>query len=278
MTKIITLILFIVLLIILERVFPLRARRASFASRLFVNLAMSVLTYVTAWHTVSPMVELGFGYSSDFNFGFLKWLSLPSTINFVVGFLLLDWTIYFWHRVNHKVGLFWRFHNVHHYDQDLDVTTSFRFHFGEIAYSSIFRFLQILIIGVPPGVFAVYELVFQAATFFHHSNLRLPIALEKTLNILFVTPRMHGIHHSQVHGETDSNYSVIFSLWDRIHKTFVSQIPQDEIQIGVSAYDNAKDQNLSRLLINPFVKQKNYFSLNQRRKTTNSSGLSLLIK
>src|SRR5690606_5035552 len=113
----------------------------------------------------------------------------------------------------------WRFHNVHHLDPDLDVSTALRFHFGEIAFSAAFRVVQISAIGVGAPVYWAYELCFQAGTLFHHSNVRLPLRLERALSRLLVTPRMHGIHHSQVEAEASSNYGVLLPWWDLLHRT-----------------------------------------------------------
>ena len=123
----------------------------------------------------------------------------------------MDLTFYYWHRLNHLRPLLWRFHNVHHVDPDMDVTTSFRFHLGEVLYSTLFRLLQVGLMGVSPLTYLLYEFIFNCATMFHHSNVRLPLAWERLLNRVFVTPRMHGVHHSALGPETNSNYSVIFS-------------------------------------------------------------------
>jgi sterol desaturase/sphingolipid hydroxylase (fatty acid hydroxylase superfamily) len=184
-------------------------------------------------------------------------LPVPNWGKFVIGFLLMDLSFYYWHRLNHAVPLLWRFHLVHHIDPDLDVSTSFRFHFVEIFYSSIFRLFQVMLIGVAPALYVTYELVFQCATMFHHSNLSLPLELEKTLNRVFVTPRMHGIHHSAVREETNSNYSVIFRWWDFIHGTLRLRIPQADIVIGVPAFSDSGDNRLIALLTQPFRKQRN---------------------
>ncbi|MDQ3200474.1 MAG: sterol desaturase family protein [Verrucomicrobiota bacterium] len=121
----------------------------------------------------------------------------------------MDLSFYRWHWLNHRSGFLWRFHNVHHSDADLDVSTGFRFHFGEVAISAVFRVVQVALIGISAPAFAAYELVFQVNTLFQHSNVRLPIRLERMLSKVFVTSRMHGIHHSQVQRETNSNYSVL---------------------------------------------------------------------
>lgn len=197
------------------------------------------------------------GVSSSF--GVLNLVDLPTAVRGVAGFLLMDLTFYYWHRVNHMVPLLWRFHNVHHIDPDLDASTSFRFHFVEVGYSTAFRVLQVLLIGLTPLTYAVYEVVFQWGTVLHHSNVRLPIRLERLLNIVIVTPRMHGIHHSTVKEETNSNYSVVFRWWDWLHGSLRLAVPQAEITIGVPGYLQPRDNTLGNLLVMPFRKQRYYW-------------------
>ena len=107
-----------------------------------------------------------------------------------------------------------------------------RFHFGEVALSALFRVAQIALIGVTPFTFALYEIMFELNTLFQHSNVRLPFAFERWLNALIVTPRMHGIHHSDVRRENQSNFSVVFSIWDRLHRTLRLNVAQSRIAIG----------------------------------------------
>jgi sterol desaturase/sphingolipid hydroxylase (fatty acid hydroxylase superfamily) len=171
----------------------------------------------------------------------------------------MDLTFYWWHVANHRIPFLWRFHNVHHIDPDLDVSTAFRFHFGEVALSAGFRAIQVSAIGLSASMFVMYELVFQANTLFHHSNVRLPIRVERLLNLVLVTPRMHGIHHSQIRDETNSNYSVVFSWWDRLHRTLGVNIPQSEIVIGVPAYADPADNSLWNDLLLPFRRQRDYW-------------------
>ncbi|MBA4147656.1 MAG: sterol desaturase family protein [Verrucomicrobia bacterium] len=249
-----------VLLFAIEKWFPLRASRTGLLSRLFVNGVLSGLVFVVAMLVVRPSSLSALDWSSAQHFGLLHLLRLPVWAEFIVGFLLLDLSFYYWHLLNHKIPLLWRFHNVHHIDPALDVSTGFRFHFGEVFLSTLFRVAQVIIIGPALGMFLLYELVFQAGTLFHHSNLRLPIRLERWLNKLIVTPRMHGIHHSQVRPETNSNYGVVFPWWDRLHRTLGLNIPQSKIEIGVPGYSSPDDNTLWRTMIMPFIKQRDYWS------------------
>jgi len=91
---------------------------------------------------------------------------------------------------------------------------------------------------------------------FHHSNVRVPIAWERRLVRFVVTPRMHGIHHSVVECETDSNWSSGLTLWDRLHGTLRLDVPQKAVTIGVPAYVEPADVTFARLVALPFVPQR----------------------
>lgn len=246
-------------LFLLERFVPLRRSAASLLRRLVVNLVFSGLALVAATLFVAPAVEASFGWLGDRPFGLVHLLPVPAVAGGVLGFLLMDLSFYYWHLLNHRLPVLWRFHNVHHMDPDLDVTTALRFHFGELALSAGFRVVQIVAIGISPLTYAVYEVVFQANTLFHHSNVRLPIRLERPLNQLLVTPRMHGIHHSQVEREANSNYGVVFPWWDRLHRTLGLNVPQSAITIGVPAYSEADDNRLWAAVVQPFRRQRDYW-------------------
>ncbi len=258
MTGILTVGIAIVLLLLGEHFFPLRSRRRPLLPRWGVNAAFSLLTYGSAYLVVRPAILAALSISNG-RFGIFPWLRLGMIPEAILSFLALDFTFYGWHRANHAFKQLWRFHNVHHIDPDLDLSTAFRFHFVEVALSSVFRFFQVLLLGVPFPIQAVFDIVFQTATFFHHSNLRLPTALESVLQNIFVTPRLHGIHHSKKENETNSNYSVIFSIWDQWLRTFTPGIPVREIQIGVPGYDKVEDNYLKNAIAHPFAPQKAYW-------------------
>ncbi len=255
------------LFFLLENLFPLRRQRHSLGHRLLVNVVFSACTYLSAAFIMRPVALAALGWGGSASVGVLHWISLPPIWSFVAGFLLLDLSFYYWHRLNHVIPWLWRFHNVHHSDPDMDTSTGFRFHFGEIIISTVFRGIQLLFIGVTLETFLTFELIFQLATYFHHSNLRLPAAADRALNLVLVTPRMHTIHHSQVREETDSNYSVIFSLWDRINRTFRRGIPVKEISIGVPGYSAAPDNRIFAMLKAPFVSQRDYWKGNLVRRS-----------
>ncbi len=186
----------------------------------------------------------------------LNWLGRPGWAAVIATFLLMDYAYWWWHWANHMVPFFWRFHNVHHTDLDLDVSTAARFHFGEMIFSTGFLSLAVMAFGITPIMLMIFFITFEAATLFHHSNWRLPINVERILNLIVVTPRMHGIHHSIVQRETNSNWGTIFCWWDKLHRTLRRDVPQDAVTIGVAAFREEHELTVGKLLAMPFRGQR----------------------
>jgi sterol desaturase/sphingolipid hydroxylase (fatty acid hydroxylase superfamily) len=246
-------------LFILERFFPLRKSTRSLIARLVVNILISAVMFVAAVTFVRPATHWALRWAAEKPFGLVHIVSLPGWAEFAVSFLLMDLAWYYWHLANHRVPFLWRFHNVHHIDPDLDVSTAFRFHFGEIAFSSGFNLFQVSLTGISAWAFTAYQIVFLSEVLFHHSNWRLPIRLERVLSTVIVTPRMHGIHHSQVHRENNSNFGTVFTWWDRLHRTLGLNIPQSEIVIGIPGYSHPEDNRPGKAFVMPFKRQRDYW-------------------
>jgi len=232
----------------------LRKRKQLRSERVIVNSIVSIPSFGLLRFVFLPIMVKLATKNQQLKWGLNYRYSAPPFIKAAVAFLIMDYTNYLWHILNHKIPLLWRFHLVHHSDRDLDVTTAFRFHFGELVGSVFYRGAFVFLSGAKPMNVLLYEIFFEAATQFHHSNRKLPFKLEKALSKIIVTPRMHGIHHSQVRNETDSNYSVIFSFWDRLHATARLNVAQDTIVIGVPSYQNAEELTPGFLLKLPFTK------------------------
>lgn len=250
----IILITIFVILFLLESKFQLRRRVQSRWKRFFINFIVSIPAFVLLRILLIPAMVWLATQNQQWHFGLNYLYAAPVWLKAGISFLLLDYSNYIWHILLHKLPVLWRFHLVHHTDLDLDITTAFRFHFGEMIGSVIFRGAAIILIGASPVMVLIYEIAFEVATQFHHSNTKIPFQFEKMLNYLIVTPRMHGIHHSMVKKETDSNFSIIFSFWDRIHKTVRLNIHQNKIVMGVPHYADEKELTIGNLLKMPFTK------------------------
>lgn len=241
--------LFLVLLWLQARR-PLRKASSPLFRRLKRNLLFSVPGFALVRLAMIPVPLAVAAWCEEAGIGLFHWLPVPPWLAAALTFVGLDWAYYWWHRLNHVVPLFWRFHHVHHTDLDLDVSTAARFHLGEILLSVPFRAVVALLLGPPVLALLIYELCFEVATLFHHSNSRLPLGVERALNKVVVTPRMHGIHHSIVKRETDSNWSTVFCWWDVLHGTIRRDIPQHEIIIGMPAF--REELTVKKLLLLPF--------------------------
>jgi sterol desaturase/sphingolipid hydroxylase (fatty acid hydroxylase superfamily) len=245
-----------VLLTWLEYRRPLRREVEAKTLRVSRNLTFAALAAITVQAVENPLVRPLAALAEHRRWGIANALPVPSWVAVAVALLLLDYTLYVWHVFTHRVPWLWRMHLVHHVDRDLDASTALRFHAAEVAASVPWRAAQIVVIGVSPDALALWQTCVLASILFHHANVRLPIALERALNLIIVTPRMHGIHHSAVHEHTDSNWSSGLTIWDRLHGTFRGDVPQDTITIGVPAYPRPDDVTLTNVLALPFVRQR----------------------
>jgi len=243
--------LFVALLLLQWR-FPLRRQHFGLLHRLVRNFVLSIPGFAIARLAMLPIpIAIAF-WARDRHIGLLNWLQFPSWVVVIATFLLMDYAYWWWHWAMHMVPVFWRFHNVHHTDLDLDVSTAARFHFGEMILSISFLSLAVILFGISSVMLVVFFISLEAAVLFHHSNWRLPIWVERILNLILVTPRMHGIHHSIVQRETNSNWGTISCWWDKLHGTLRRDVPQDAITVGVAAYRDENELTLGKLFALPF--------------------------
>jgi sterol desaturase/sphingolipid hydroxylase (fatty acid hydroxylase superfamily) len=243
---------------------PLRQPTQSKSRRDLRNVAVAMMSAAAIRLTEKPVASALTGLVHRKNWGVVKWMRLPAWLEVAAAAVLLDYTLYIWHVLTHKVDFLWRFHEVHHADLDLDATTALRFHFVEMVLSVPWRAAQILVIGASPLSLSVWQTATLVEIMFHHSNVELPLELERWLSRLIVTPRMHGIHHSIVREETDSNWSTILSFPDYLHRTLRLNVPQRAITIGVPAYRDPEELELGEILVMPFGHRRETWRLQGR--------------
>jgi sterol desaturase/sphingolipid hydroxylase (fatty acid hydroxylase superfamily) len=239
-------------LTILERRRPLRRAVEPGLRRAGRNLAIATIGAMAIHVAETPLVTRAATLVEQRRWGLVKWWQLPVWLEVCAAVVLMDYTLYLWHVLTHRVPGLWRFHAVHHIDRDLDASTAIRFHFGELALSTPWRVAQIVVIGTSPLALSIWQTGLLASILFHHSNLALPLDVERRLSGVIVTPRMHGIHHSALHGEAETNWSSGLSVWDRLHRTLKLDVAQADITIGVSGFQRAGSVDLLRMLMLPF--------------------------
>ena len=192
------------------------------------------------------------GWAQAHSLGLVRMAELHGAVRVLVVFLLFDVWMYYWHMANHRFSFFWRFHRAHHSDTEMDTTTALRFHPGELFLSSFIRIPVLILIGMSFGELMLFEVMLNISTLFHHSNLALPERWDRLLRVLIVTPNMHRVHHSIVLDETNSNYTSLLSLWDRLAGTFRVREDTRTITLGLQSYREEKYQRLWGFLITPF--------------------------
>jgi len=230
------------------------------------NGLMISLMFVGLWFAASV-------WAAEQRFGVLHWMQdlvvIPDVARALIAILILDAWMYAWHRMNHEIPFFWRFHRVHHSDNKMDVTTASRFHIGEIFFSSVLRIPIILFFGIYLWELVLYEIIMFAVVQFHHANIKLPGKIDPLLRLIIVTPNMHRVHHSRWQPETDSNYSSLFSFWDRIARTFRINHTPEHIKLGLDEFDSEEHQSFKGILKTPLITPEN--SVNTPDIVKNSS-------
>lgn len=169
-----------------------------------------------------------------------------------VQLVALDIWTYWMHRAYHRVPLLWRFHGPHHLDRHLDTTSALRFHVGEIAISATARLIPAILLGMSPATLLLFEAILTANAVFHHSNIALPPKLEKALSRLIVTPSIHWVHHHRKRADTDSNYTAILSVWDRL---FGSANPRPRTPGMAIGAEGEEERSLRGVLLYPFERR-----------------------
>jgi len=179
-------------------------------------------------------------------------------VSFVLSFLLMDLVIYGQHVVTHQIPLLWRIHRVHHTDLDFDVTTAVRFHPFEIILSMFIKFFCIALFGAPVVAVIVFEIILNISSMFNHSNIQIPISIDRWLRFFIVTPDMHRVHHSVIKVETNSNYGFNIPWWDRIFRTYRPQpsAGHTKMKVGLNEFKGNKVIFLHWLLLQPFASIK----------------------
>ena len=184
----------------------------------------------------------------NINFGFGP---LPLYGKIVLGFLLCDLAVYTIHRLEHLFPFLWKFHQVHHSDSQLDLSSHIRKHPLCGIYATLIFVVFTLVFGFPLISFVAYNIVGDSMGFLSHSGFSFPTPFHQLMERLcLISPRNHELHHSVNRSEHDSNYGQVFSVWDRLFGTYQKQ-PHHQIELGL-AYTPKDKQTFMNLLFLPF--------------------------
>lgn len=232
-------------------VFSLRYRTTKL-NHAAVNFVFTVIHLIIHSLLAIVIVRLS-DWCQSHSFGIVHWTKANIGWSILIGVLALDFSSWWVHWVMHRQPLLWRFHLIHHSDSKVDVTTGLRHHPGDSLLRGVFFILFIFISGAPMYAVMIYQTLVVAFTAFTHANISLPVAIDKWLSYLLISPNMHKVHHHRLQPYTDTNYGAVFSIWDRLLGTF-SHLPMQDIRYGIDRYYPAeKDEELGTLLKKPFL-------------------------
>jgi sterol desaturase/sphingolipid hydroxylase (fatty acid hydroxylase superfamily) len=184
--------------------------------------------------------------------GLLRMTGWSPLLTALAALVLLDLAIYLQHVMSHALPAFWRLHQVHHADLEVDATTGIRFHPIEIIVSMLWKAAVVAGLGADPWVVIVYEAMLNLAAVWTHGNIRVPGAIDRRLRWVLCTPDMHRVHHSVVRAETDSNYGNILSVWDRLFGTYREAPAAGQLGAVLGLAEYRAPLSLPQMLLLPF--------------------------
>ncbi|MEX2214032.1 MAG: sterol desaturase family protein [Phycisphaeraceae bacterium] len=238
----------------IESIAPMYLNRRRRLSHGLANLGIALINGAIAFGFAFIILYVT-EYSRLHQIGLLHHLEMPPWLHWVLAIILFDCWQYWWHRLNHRVPFFWRFHAVHHADAEMDATSAVRFHTVEILLSLMVRSAVLPLLGMTIPQVLLYEAISLPIIMFHHSNVRMPRGLDRVLRLFIVTPWMHYVHHSRWQPETDSNYSSFLSIWDRLFGSFRLRDKPEEISLGLDGWEEGDWRSLWGMLRSPFSRR-----------------------
>jgi len=247
-------VLIFVLVALAEWRFPKRDRTRTRTERWRINLGILVFDVVAQRLTVGAAAFAAALYAQEQGWGLFNLLGWPFWIESLLAFLTLDLAVYLQHVASHAWAPFWRLHQVHHADLDVDLTTGIRFHPVEIVASALWKALIVLLLGADPWTVILFEAVLNASAVYTHGNVRLPERADRALRLLFCTPDMHRVHHSVIPRETHSNFGFFLSVWDRLFGTMrqAPELGHEAMEIGLPEHRDASGLGFVSLMRMPF--------------------------
>ncbi len=216
---------------------------------------------------VFPITAVGLALVAEAHgWGLFNEITLPAWIAILASVVLLDLAIYFQHVLFHAVPALWRLHRMHHADLEFDVTTGLRFHPIEILLSMMIKLAVVAVLGAPAVAVLIFEVLLNATSMFNHSNVRLPLGLDRALRWFVVTPDMHRVHHSILSRETNSNFGFNLPWWDRLFGTYRAQpaAGHEGMTIGIEQFRDPRELGLDRMLLQPFRGDAGRYPLGRR--------------
>jgi sterol desaturase/sphingolipid hydroxylase (fatty acid hydroxylase superfamily) len=180
-------------------------------------------------------------------------------------FVLLDFSVFFPHWLQHKLSWLWEFHKVHHSATSMTPVTVYRMH--PIDYVVNLGTSGLLLGLFRGGFFHLFDnakvvkvleanvflFLFYAVGFnLRHSHVWLPFG--RQVSRVFISPAMHQIHHSSAEKHFDKNFGFFLSIWDQLFGTLYIPQGKEQLQLGLADGTTAEYRSVSALFWLPCKK------------------------
>ena len=239
---------------IAEFLLPFLAQRHAVGRRWLTNFTLGIGNMLLTG-LIMPIGAVALALLvAEKGWGLFHVLNLPGWLSVPLGILLLDFAKYAEHVLMHRLPLLWRAHVVHHADLDIDFTTGLRHHPLEALVGAVTLPLVIVLFGAPALSVVAFQVLATAAALYTHANIRFHPALDRILRPILVTRDAHLVHHSAAVVETDSNYGLIFLIWDRLFGTYRAEAKggPEGMTIGLDYFREPRELVIDRALTMPF--------------------------
>lgn len=246
---------------------PRRALSVRKSPRWASNLGLVVLNTFAARLLIPITAVAAAMLAQSRGWGLLQQVDWPLWFEVVLAVLAFDLAIYLQHVMFHAVPALWRLHMVHHADLDFDVTTGLRFHTLEILLSALIKLAVVVVFGPAAVAVVIFEVLLNATAMFNHSNVRMPVWLDRLLRWFVVTPDMHRVHHSLIRRETNSNFGFNFPWWDVLLGTYRDQpaMGHEGMTIGITSLrEESQVDRLPGMLLLPFESNPGPYAINRQ--------------
>ncbi len=257
----------LIIMAIWEYLAPRRVLTVSKTVRWVNNIGLVFLNSFII-RLIFPIMAVGIAsFAQQNGWGIFNYYNVPFWGAAVVSIIAMDFIIYLQHVMVHAIPTLWRLHRVHHADLDFDVTTGARFHPLEIIISMLIKFATIIVLGAPVIAVVLFEIILNVTAMFNHSNVKLPLALDRLLRLVLVTPDMHRVHHSVEDHEANSNFGFSLPWWDRLFGTYRDQpdAGHENMTIGIHKIRDVKQVSwLPGMLMIPFKEKVSGYAINRR--------------
>lgn len=233
-----------------SRVQPIQKRAPHLFHNVLLQAGYFLVNFLLAYFLVFCL-----NWTATHKFGLFYHLLVPYWLQVITGVIFIDFINYWEHRLNHNWSLFWRLHRVHHSDTIMDSSTTYRFHPLDAVLDNIAALAAVFLLGIDGAILLLWLILYIPLLVLHHAAYIMPGWFDKTFGQVFVSPNIHKIHHHQEQRFTDSNYGLMFIIWDKLFGTY-QRIPVQEIKFGLKEFDEPARQKFWFLLKSPFLNLK----------------------